>query len=458
MTAHSPRRLHVAAPSTIRPGQPAEIVIAALDGLGNPAVLETAAVVFEGLPDGVGVEPVEVGGERGPHARVRVENLPPGIHRLKVRGEGGALEGLEAESNPIVVRSGVRRVLWGDLHGHSQISDGTGTPDQYYAYARDVAGLDVSALTDHDHWGMRPLDSDSETWEAIRESVIRHHAPERFVTLLGYEWTNWLHGHRHVLYFHDPGEADASEDPRAQVYSSLDPRYETPAQLWEALRGQPALTFAHHSAGGPVSTNWRGFPPDPVLEPVTEIVSGHGSSEAPDSPKPIYDPVPGNYVRDVIDAGYVLGFVGSGDSHDGHPGLVQLADPNDSGGIAAIHSESLTRSGVLDALRRRDVYATNGERIWLDVSLDGHPMGSVLEHEAGDPPETQKLVVEVAGTGPIERIDLIRTGHKASIPGNGQLDLRFEREIPRLMPGEYHYVRVVQSDDKAAWSSPIFSR
>jgi len=32
------------------------------------------------------------------------------------------------------------------------------------------------------------------------------------------------------------------------------------------LRGKQALTFAHHSAGGPIATNWA-IPPDPELEP-----------------------------------------------------------------------------------------------------------------------------------------------------------------------------------------------
>ena len=126
------------------------------------------------------------------------------------------------------------------------------------------------------------------------------------------------------------------------------------------------MTFAHHSAGGPIATNWA-YPPDPVLEPLTEVVSVHGSSEAADSPDLIYSPVPGNFVRDVLDRGFELGFVGSGDSHDGHPGLSQIA--SGTGGLAAILSEDLTREGVLEALRARRTYATNGPRILLHASL-----------------------------------------------------------------------------------------
>ena len=43
------------------------------------------------------------------------------------------------------------------------------------------------------------------------------------------------------------------------------------------------MTLAHHSAGDPVPVDWS-FRPDPVLEPLTEVMSVHGSSEAADSP------------------------------------------------------------------------------------------------------------------------------------------------------------------------------
>lgn len=450
VTAREPVRLHLAGPSTARPGQPIRLVVAALDALGSPSTVARGGVTFVDPPPGVALpESVDLSGDAGGHRTFEVGGLPAGVHRLSLRGTG-ELAGLLAESNPVVVRAGIDRVLWGDLHGHSQLSDGTGTPDQYYRYARDVAGLDVAALTDHDHWGMQPLDADPAAWQSVRESVARFHAPGRFVALLGYEWTSWLHGHRHVLYF--------DEALSGKVVSSLDPASQTPAQLWDALRGREALTFAHHSAGGPVSTNWRHYPPDPELEPVTEIVSVHGSSEAPDSPGAIYDPVPGNYVRDAVGAGYVLGFIGSGDSHDGHPGLVQLSDPAGSGGLAAILSEDATRAGVLEALRARRVYATNGARIWLRVTLDGRPMGSVVA--VAEPPAHAEvtLAVEVAGTAPIERIDLIRSGHTATIAGDGQREMALSRTIPPLGQGEYHYVRVVQTDGGAAWSSPVFAR
>jgi len=439
-----PGQIRLILPTTASPGETVRLTVSALDIHGSLSPVKEGALTIVGPPAGLQVPArIALGGSAGGHRTVEITATEPGLYRIEASGEG-ELEGLQGISNPLWVGDGLPRIAWGDLHGHSQLSDGTGTPMQYFAYARDVAGLDVAALTDHDHWGMEALDERPGFWDQIRQAVAAFDEPGRFVTLLGYEWTSWLHGHRHVLYFGDEGE----------VYSSMDPRYETPDALWNALRGQAALTFAHHSAGGPVSTNWL-YPPDPELEPLTEIVSVHGSSEAPDSPLPIYDPVPGNYVRDALNAGYRLGFLGSGDSHDGHPGLHRKGA---SAGLAGIFTRELTRDAVLEALRARRVYATNGPRIFLSVDLDGMPMGTVFEAPGEAAKGTQQLRVRVVAPEPITAVDLIRSGVSLRIPVEGETEWALEREIPALGPDEYHYVRVITADQGAAWSSPIFAR
>ncbi len=441
-------RLVLTLPSSAHPGDTIRLNVAVLDAVGNAGVaaigdlrLRVSGGTLE-LPETVTLEDDDQG-VLSLEARVDEE----GIYRIAAEGLG-ALEGVEGTSNPLVTAETGRRILWGDLHGHSGLSDGTGTPTDYFRYARNVAALDVSALTDHDHWGMRPLATHPELWDEIRHQTELHHEPGRFVTLLGYEWTNWLHGHRHVLFFDDEGE----------VLSSVDPRYETPDQLWTALRGRNALTFAHHSAGGPVATNWD-YPPDPELEPVTEIVSVHGSSEALDSPLPIYSPVAGNFVRDVLERGYTLGFIGSGDGHDGHPGLSQLAGA--SGGLAAILSDDLTREGVLEALRTRRVYATNGPRIYLRVTLGGREVGSpvVLDAEPGRAGgnRVEMLSALAVAPAPLDSFDLIHSGRPVErIPCEGSAICSFSRDLQDLAPGEWVYVRAVQVDGGAAWSSPFF--
>jgi hypothetical protein len=152
--------------------------------------------------------------------------------------------------------------------------------------------------------------------------------------------------------------------------------------------------------------------------------------------------------------------VGSGDGHDGHPGLSHLASP--SGGLAAILSEDLTREGVLAALKARRVYATNGPRILLQTSLGGRAMGSAIEAASlttrgQTDPSADELRVRVVAPGPLERVDLIRGGQVSEqILCEGQREVRFVRTIPELTPGDYLYVRAVQIDGGTAWSSPFF--
>jgi hypothetical protein len=427
-------QLRVSLPALARPGEPVRLVVAALDAEGSAGVDLRGTVTLALPPELAG--PGEVALGAGARAVVELVARGAGIARVAARGPGE----LAAESNPLVVSRSAPRILWADLHGHTQLSDGTGTPKDYFDYARDVAGLDVAAITDHDHWGIPFLDRTPAHWEEIENAVRAAHAPGRFVSLVGYEWTNWVYGHRHVVGF----------DDALRIRGAVDPESDTPQELWALLRGQRVLTFAHHSAGDPVATDWS-IPPDPVLEPVTEVASVHGSSEAADAPMPVRGAIAGNFVRDALARGYPLGFVGSGDSHDGHPGFAHVA--GGTGGLAAIFAEERTREAVLAALRARRCYATNGPRIVLHARLDGAEMGARLPASAAT-----KLVVRAAAESELLGVDVIDSrGGVQRVPApDGAREVGFEAPVDSAEPGGWLYVRVLQRDGGAAWSSPFF--
>lgn len=443
VVAGPPRHLHLVLPSTAEPGDTVPLLISVLDAYGSAGFPFEGEVELASIQDGLEVPAtVTFTAADAGSKKVELELNESAVHRLLGRLVWDESD-IFAQSNPMLVEAGVAPVRWADLHGHSNLSDGTATPEDFLAYARDVAGLDIVSLTDHDHWGMLFLDEYPELWEGIQEVTERFHAPGEFVTLLGYEWTNWVHGHRHVVYFEDTGP----------LYSSIDPEYETPAQLWKGLEGQPALTFAHHSAGGPVATNWDYAPP-PELEPITEVSSVHGQSESPEAPLRIYSPLRGNFVRDVLDRGYKLGFIGSNDSHDGHPGLAHLVNPS-GGGIGAILTDDLTREGIYAALRERRTYATNGPRIILRTAIDANGMGSSIPATQGD--DKPLLYIRAIATAPLLAIEVIRSGAIIEqIPGEELYDLATAVSLEPLEKGEYVYVRVTQADEGVAWSSPFF--
>ncbi len=446
-----PARLHLVAPSVLRPGDEGTLTLAVLDAVANTGVDVAGEVELVDVPAGVEVAAtVELARDLQGRLRIPFTATEPGTLRLRARldlGDGVVLEG---ETNPIVVESSGPLVRWGDLHGHSNFSDGTGRPVDYFVYARDVAALDVVALTDHDHWGVRFVDEHPDMWTHLQEQANAFHEPGRFVSLVGYEWTSWIHGHRHVLYFDDEGEME----------SSIDEAFDHPEELWSALRGQPAITMAHHSAGGPIATNWD-VPPDPELEPITEVVSAHGVSEAWDAPKILHRPIRGNFVRDALDRGYRFGFSGSGDGHDGHPGLTALNPTYPTGGLIALVGGDLTRAGVLATIRSRRVYATSGQRIVVRCALSGHPMGaSIPAAELEDEPA---LFLSVVGTSPIQYVDVIRSGAEVDrLDAGGREELALTYALDGLQAGDYVYVRVIQHDRREggdggmAWTSPFF--
>jgi hypothetical protein len=89
-------------------------------------------------------------------------------------------------------------------------------------------------------------------------------------------------------------------------------------------------------------------------------------------------------------------------------------------------------------------------------------MGSILE-AASIQSENQQLEVRVASPLPLARVDLVRgrTGREPTVDSlriAGEREWSVRKEIPRLEAGEYVYVRAIQADEGAAWSSPIYAR
>jgi len=469
VSPREPARVVVLGPSTAQPGEALRFHVSALDGWAN------RAPEVEGEPWAGSVEVELLGPLRDriqPPDRVELNDGGFAAFELAAPAPGGIVDGalpvlrvratltlpdgstVASVSNPLLIDANAPRILWGDLHGHTGRSDGTGAVEDYFLYARDTARLDVLALTDHDHFGPRFLDQVPAWQEEMREVTERFQDPGKMVTLHGYEWTSWIHGHRHVLRF----------DGGGPILSSMDPATDTPAELWAALEGEPAMTIAHHSSGNPIPVNWT-YTPDPRMEPVTEIVSVHGSSEARDAPQVVSGSRDGWFVRDQLDRGLRLGFIGSGDSHDGHPGLPHLSpiygwraanersgEVPGTGGLAAILAPSIDRAGVLDALRRRAAYATSGPRIIALV-------------ERGT--ESAEVTVRFHGTAPLDRIDLVlgpaldgssgsevRSLRPGASADAQPLDAAFKVELPETLKRSYFYLRLIQADRATAWVGP----
>lgn len=199
-------------------------------------------------------------------------------------------------------------------------------------------------------------------------------------------------------------------------------------------------------------TDWRYH--DPQFQPLVEICSVHGISEYLGGPRQVYDPTPGSFVQDALARGYRLGIIGSGDSHNGHPGRTERLSVAKTGGLAGIYATGLTREEIWDALKRRRVYATTGARIILRFSLNSHFMGEEVPLRPSAP---ARMDVSAVGCAPIARIDILKNNRVLKTHSGSSLREEFSFfDEGEKRPGDFYYVRVIQTDQETAWSSPIW--
>jgi hypothetical protein len=411
-------------------------------------------------PDGEGTDDDEA-------SQFEVTFRSPGIHTVSLRDRAS---GLSVTSNQVSCTSAEgapeQRLYWGDFHWHTAFTDGRRRVGQVYQYARDAMGLDFAGCTDHD--------PNPEMWQKLCDAVDEFHDPGRFVTLYGYEWTahDTGQGHKNV-YFREKG-------PPAFECSRRNPDspYGYAEALWAALESleTDALTIPHHSASAWFPVPWSKH--HERFQPLVEIYSIWGSSECWGGPRTIrYGRVQpahlaGHSVRDALGRGLRLGFVAGSDSHNGRCAFGgggrdhhdadygSREEPLYPGGITGVWAPELTRDAIWDALRARRCYATTGSRIRLHFTLNDVPMGSSCTLTASDAPRHVK--VEVWGTAPIARIDLIKNGVEFKASGGEQGDdgmwhTRFEYVDEELVVDtDYYYARVIQADAELAWSSPVW--
>jgi hypothetical protein len=444
VTPAEPVQLACFGPSTVASGDRFELRISALDAarnLANEMVGEVNLVFDESVldaPKAVRFEPDDRGS-----VGVPVRALAPGVARVKLHDQSQQLT--PATSNVIVIHEpGQRRynLLWADLQIHGNISDGSGAPEDLYRYARDVARLDVAAVTEHDHCGYLPLDQNKSAWQRILSTASACYQEGRFVTFPAYEWTSWTFGHQHILFAH---EKDAV--PR----SWHDPASDHPLELLAALDGTDCVAVPHHPGGGPIPFCWKYH--HPGLQPVVEIVSVHGVSERTGAAGGIRQPVPSGMAQAALARGHRLGFIGGGDTHDGHPGLGSPGMP--APGLAGIYAEETSRQAVLAALRARRVYATSGCRAILRFHSGPVAMGGAIKADKLSAPVT--LDIALVGDAPIESLTIIKSNRDAAvIKGEGMVMALSWTDTDTARPGDYYYLRVMQADSCQIWSSPIW--
>ncbi|MEJ7671051.1 MAG: DUF3604 domain-containing protein [Casimicrobiaceae bacterium] len=381
-----PTRLVISAPSRVATGQPFELHVRVEDSWGNPARLD-APLELEVTSNGFeAVTPQRV--TVPPCAWMRLQSVlqRPGIHRLEARTLGQWA--LQTSSNPVEACANppAEPLFWGDLHAQSVIGCGARSIDAYYAHARDFSASDFAS-----HQANCFLVSRKD-WQETQASTQRHHAPRRFVTFLGVEWSGASSvGGDHNLYFPgDEAELRRCSHEFIADKSDADTDLKHIEDVYRHYRGSDTL-LAVHVGGRTADLTWH----EPGLDRLVEVHSTHATSEW--------------FLFDALSRGYRMGVIAGSDGVDGRPGNShpgRLSVRNVRGGLTAILAPELTRAALWQALQDRRCYATTGERILLDFHAGAARMGDAVDADAAR--GLSGFEVRVEGTSPLERIDFFR--------------------------------------------------
>lgn len=406
-------RLHL--PSRAKPREEFKLQIVAHDRWANPSILKTVLelssdVPLAGLPARVGPDDSTDGVvclsglfcAQSATVRITAQTVTPEEpqkHAFHGAREIGASAGIvddahartEFVSNPLIVSNAHEHAAyWGDMHGQSGETIGTGTIEEYFSFARDKACVDFASHQGND------FQITGEFWERLQSTTVAYCREGSFVTFPGYEWSgNTAVGGDRNVFFRSEGRAiRRSSHALCPDPMDADSDCSTVEELFAALKDENCIVVPH--VGGRFADLRRH---DAALEKSVELHSAWGTFEW--------------MLTDALGHGYHVGVVCNSDGHKGRPGASHPGRGHfgSYGGLTCIYTNALTRDEVWEAYQSRRHYGTTGARIYLDIQagmlkdrmvVDQVTMGAVVSKDYDE----VNLKGEVRGTGPVLAVEI----------------------------------------------------
>ena len=330
-------------------------------------------------------------------------------------------------------------LYFGQLHSHTNYSDGLGTVDEAYTYARDNAKVDFLAVTDHsnsfDNANLSTITDGSKSTEWIGGHVAADkYNSEKFVGIYGYEMT-WSNGTGHMNTFNTEG----FENRETAKYKNSDGL----KQYYEVLKQVPD-SISQFNHPGPTFGDFNDFAYyDPQIDKlITLIEVGNGEGAIGSSG---YFASYEYYTR-ALDKGWHLSPTNNQDNHLGKWGNANTAK-------TVVLADSLTRENIYDAMRNMRTYATEDSNLRIKYTLNGEIMGTIFDSK----PQNINIRVE------LEDPDNEALG-KISVVSNGGKILASKvlytsKDVVEFnLPADYsyYYIRVDESDKDIAVTAPVW--
>ncbi|MBQ4353530.1 MAG: DUF3604 domain-containing protein [Clostridia bacterium] len=332
-------------------------------------------------------------------------------------------------------------VYFGDLHGHTNLSDGRPEIDDYFIGLRDRAELDFGAVSDHDHGGVgKPELWNAGKWDLIRQKVKEYYEPGKFTTILAYERDSYPYYNNLVVYY----RTDDGELLRGVRDGEI-----TREELRRWLAREDLILVPHDTNYLSSGADFLAMEPEDMV-PLIQVFGGTCAEYMGDPTALMMgDDCEGGHWQDALRRGARMGCIACSDSHSGKGGLTTGAFPTGTPGITGVWAEENTREAIFSALKARRCYGFTGGRITVDFRIDGHYMGEEIT-AAGDP----ALYYNVEADAPVETVTIVKNCRDYIILRRKKeqlvYDYRQEQET------DCYYLRVKLADGRLAWTSPIW--
>ena len=327
-------------------------------------------------------------------------------------------------------------LYFGQLHAHTDISNGAGSVEEAFQYASQVDGLDFFAVTDHsdsfDNADMGAIDADgadiSADWAAGKQAAASV-TGEDFVGLFGFEMT-WPEDKQlgHISTFNTPGWQTRDQADFENVPTALENYY-------KALASVPGSVsqFNH---------------PDTV----------HGDFERFDHYSPQYDAavsllevagedgvVDCEYYDLALDKGWHVAPTNNQNNHKG-----QWGDASEARTV--VLAKSLTEEALYAAMKDRRVYATQDSDLAIYYELNGTVMGSIL-------PKSKDAEITVFLSDPTDEaigsVEVVADGGAVLVSEYVETPSQV-LELPASGGRSYYYLRITQPDGDVAVTAPVW--
>lgn len=327
-------------------------------------------------------------------------------------------------------------LYFGQLHAHTDISNGAGSVEEAFQYASQVDGLDFFAVTDHsdsfDNADMGAIDADgadiSADWAAGKQAAASV-TGEDFVGLFGFEMT-WPEDKQlgHISTFNTPGWQTRDQADFENVPTALENYY-------KALTSVPGSVsqFNH---------------PDTV----------HGDFERFDHYSPQYDAVVSllevagedgvvdcEYYDLALDKGWHVAPTNNQNNHKG-----QWGDASEARTV--VLAKSLTEEALYAAMKDRRVYATQDSDLAIYYELNGTAMGSIL-------PKSEEAEITVFLSDPtdeaIGNVEVVTDGGAVLVSEYVETPSQV-LELSASGGHSYYYLRITQPDGDVAVTAPVW--